>query len=74
MLYERLKQARKRFTQQQAAEKLDLAVRSYQRYEAENGQCDPPLPTLVKMADLYQVSVDWLLGRDAFASKPFGES
>lgn len=66
MFAERLKQARKRLglTQQQAAEALNLATRSYQRYEAINGQCDPPLTTLVAMANLYDVSIDWLLGRD----------
>ena len=66
MLAERLKLARKKigFTQQQAAEALNLSTRSYQRYEAINGQCEPPLATLVEMADLYDVSIDWLLGRD----------
>lgn len=71
MFSKRLKQARKHsmLTQQQAAEALDLATRSYQRYEAENGQCDPPIPTLIKMADLFDVSIDWLLGRDAFLAR-----
>jgi HTH-type transcriptional regulator immR len=66
MFAERLKQARKNagYTQQKAAEALDLATRSYQRYEAVNGQCEPPLSTLVEMADLFNVSTDWLLGRD----------
>jgi uncharacterized HTH-type transcriptional regulator yobD len=66
MFAERLKQARKNaaYTQQKAAETLNLATRSYQRYEASNGQCDPPLLTLVEMADLFDVSIDWLLGRD----------
>ena len=66
MFASRLKNARKKagMTQQQAAEALDLATRSYQRYEAVKGQCDPPLDTVVKMADLFDVSVDWLLGRD----------
>ncbi|MCD7887786.1 MAG: helix-turn-helix domain-containing protein [Clostridiales bacterium] len=66
MFFERLKAARKRagFTQQQAAESLNLSTRSYQRYEAVAGQCDPPIETLVQMADLFDVSIDWLLGRD----------
>lgn len=66
MFAERLKQVRKKagYTQQQAAEALNLATRSYQRYEAINGQCDPPLCTLIEMANLFDVSVDWLLCRD----------
>lgn len=66
MFHERLKEARQNagLTQQQAAEALNLSVRSYQRYEAVNGQCDPPLATLVQMADLFHVSIDWLLCRD----------
>lgn len=70
MFAERLKQARKKagYTQQQAAESLNLATRSYQRYEAVNGQCDPPLATLVEMANLFDVSIDWLLCRDVWLS------
>ena len=71
MFSERLKDARKKagMTQQQAAELLSLSTRSYQRYEAENGVCDPPLATLVTMADLFDVSIDWLLCRDEFLAK-----
>ncbi len=66
MFYKRLKEARQKagLTQQQAAEALNLSVRSYQRYEAANGQCDPPIATLVEIADLFNVSIDWLLCRD----------
>ena len=66
MFCKRLKQARKKstLTQQQAAEDLNLSTRSYQRYEAVNGQCEPPISTLIQMADLFDVSIDWLLGRD----------
>ena len=65
MFSKNLKTARKNanYTQQQAAEALNLSTRSYQRYEAVNGQCDPPLATLVEMADLFDVSIDWLLDR-----------
>lgn len=68
MFAQRLKIARKRkgLTQQQAAEALNLSMRSYQRYEAINGSCEPPFQTLVQLADLFQTSVDWLLGRDEY--------
>lgn len=71
MFSERLKIARKKagYTQQTAAEALNLSTRSYQRYEANNGQCDPPLCTLIAMADLFDVSIDYLLCRDDFLSK-----
>jgi len=66
MFSERLKTARKHhgFTQQQAAEALNLATRSYQRYEASSGFCEPPMDTLIAMANLFDVSLDWLFGRD----------
>ena len=66
MFTEKLKTARRKsgLTQQKAAELLNLSTRSYQRYEAENGYCDPPLNTLVEMANLFDVSIDWLLDRD----------
>lgn len=71
MFCDRLKSARKQagLTQQQAAEVLNLSTRSYQRYEAVNGQCDPPIQTLIEMADLLDVSIDWLLCRDEFLAK-----
>lgn len=71
MLAERLKIARvkQNMTQRQAAEALNLSTRSYQRYEAINGQCEPPLATLVSMANIFDVSIDWLLGRDEFLAK-----
>ena len=63
MFSDRLKLSRQKsgFTQQQAAETLNLSVRSYQRYEAKNGAFEPSLSVLVEMADLFDVSIDWLL-------------
>ena len=66
MFQVRLKNIRTRcgYTQQQAADCLNLSLRSYQRYEAKNGYCDPPIDTLINMADLFDVSIDYLLCRD----------
>jgi len=66
MFQTRLKSIRKKrgYTQQTAADNLNLSLRSYQRYEAQNGYCDPPLNTLINIADLFDVSIDYLLGRD----------
>ncbi len=60
---ERLIELRKmfKFTQRQIAKKLNIAQPSYIRYEIGNSQ--PTLENLCKLADIYDVSVDYLLGR-----------
>ena len=50
-----------RFTQREVAQRLGISQPSYNRYE--NGSAEPTLENLVKIADLYDVSVDFLLGR-----------
>jgi len=50
----------KKMTQRQMAEALGITERSYQRYEAEN---NPNNETLIKLADFFEVSTDYLLGR-----------
>jgi len=54
-----LRKARK-MTQRQMAEILGITERSYQRYEAER---NPNNETLIKLADFFDVSTDYLLGR-----------
>lgn len=51
-------------SQRQVANYLGIAQPSYIRYE--NGQAQPSLENLVKLADLFDVSVDYLLGRKDF--------
>ena len=48
-------------SQAQAAKKFGVVVRAYQRYEY--GEREPRLSTLVRMADFYGVSLDYLAGR-----------
>ncbi len=48
-------------TQRQVADYLGISQPSYIRYE--NGQSEPTLANLVKLAELFDVSVDYLLGR-----------
>lgn len=48
-------------TQKQVAEKLGITQPSYIRYEI--GNSEPTLENLVKLADIFEVSVDYLLGR-----------
>ncbi len=48
-------------TQKQIADLLSIAERNYRRYEA--GEVDPTASNACKLADHYDVSVDYLLGR-----------
>jgi len=63
MLDKRLKECRgkKNVTQREVAEFLGITVPAYQRYEL--GLREPSISTLNKLADYYDVSVDYLLGR-----------
>lgn len=48
-------------TQDRAAKELDIPLRSYARLEADGAKTH--YSTLLKIADYYDVSVDWLMGR-----------
>lgn len=69
---ENLKEARKtkKLTMQQAAELIGVSASSYQKYEY--GINKPDIDTLRKIADVFGVTTDYLLGRepehDALAS------
>ena len=60
---ENLIELRKRnnLTQKAVATELGITQPSYIRYE--NGTAEPTQETLVKIADLFDVSIDFLLGR-----------
>ncbi len=62
-LSERLKQCRKEkgLTQQQVAIYCDITEKAYQNYELMTRE--PKLEILVKIADFYEVSLDYLVGR-----------
>nr|WP_325179342.1 helix-turn-helix transcriptional regulator [uncultured Oscillibacter sp.] len=63
ILAKRLKELReeRRIYQRELAEILDMSFRGYQNYET--GQSEPKLATLLAIADYYQVSIDYLVGR-----------
>ncbi len=63
---ERLVEQRKlnNLTQRQVAEYLNMAQPSYIRYE--NGSSQPSLENLVKLADLFETSIDYLCGREEY--------
>lgn len=60
---ERLKILRneKGLTQEEAADKLDFNYRHFQRLEADGHL--PNYKSLLQIADFFEVSVDWLMGR-----------
>ena len=47
--------------QNDVSKELKIALRAYQNYEY--GTAEPRLSTLVKLADFYGVSLDYLAGR-----------
>lgn len=69
MFSKRLNKVRKEkgFTAQQMADFLETGIRNYRKYES--GDSNPTLKTLVKIADILDVSIDYLLCRDEFLAK-----
>lgn len=59
----RLREQRKLYgySQRDVANTLNITQPSYVRYE--NGTAEPTTENLVKLADMFNVSVDYLLGR-----------
>lgn len=66
MFNKRLNQVRKSkgITAQQIADSLHINIRSYRAYESADRS--PSLEMLVKIADILEVSTDYLLCRDDF--------
>lgn len=54
--------AKKGYTMKQVAELCGMNEQVYRNYE--NGSRNPGVPALCKFADLYGVTVDFLLGRE----------
>lgn len=63
---ERLLEQRKlnKLTQTDVARHLGISQPSYIRYE--QGRAEPSYENLVKLADLFDVSIDYLLGRTEY--------
>lgn len=59
----RLKELRKESnkTQKELADYLNIKQNTYSQYE--NGQRQVPIEVLLRLADYFEVSVDYLLGR-----------
>jgi len=63
MKYENIRKLRidNGYTQKQVAEHLGISQNTYSQYEI--GVINYPVDAVVKLADFYQVSTDYLLGR-----------
>lgn len=66
MFGKRLNHIRKKrgFTAQRMADLLSISIRTYRNYESEHSY--PSLDLLSQIADILNVSIDYLLGRDDF--------
>lgn len=49
-------------TQEQLAQILGITYQAYAHYE--KGRCKPDIDCVVKLADFFNVSIDYLLGRE----------
>lgn len=67
MLSERIRKLReqKNISQKQLADIMHISQSSISEYESGNQQ--PPLEMIVKLADFFDVSIDYLLGRTNIA-------
>ena len=63
MYGERMKMLRKerKVPQKQLAELMGVKIRGYQFYESETSE--PKINALIALADFYDVSIDYLVGR-----------
>ena len=70
IMYERFKNFREDndLSQKAVAELLSVAQTTYSDYEL--GKLNIPIPALIKLADLYNTSIDYLLERTDDPSPP----
>ena len=63
-VYPRVRDLREDFdkTQKQIAELLNMQLTVYQRYE--RGERELPLWAAIKLADYYNITLDYLVGRE----------
>lgn len=66
MFSKRLREMRmyRKYTQQNMADMLSISLNAYQKYE--QAERSPSYDLLVQIGDILDVSIDYLLGRDAF--------
>ena len=66
MFKDRLRASRiaRGYTLQKTAESIGIGLRAYQKYES--GDSEPSFDYLVQLSDLFDVPIDFLLGRDDY--------
>lgn len=57
----RNKRVNSKLTQEEVAKKLDISRTTYAGYE--KGHHEPDIETLIKIANLFETSIDFLVGR-----------
>ena len=69
MLGKRINEVRKErgITAQSMSDMLHINLRSYRNYES--GDREPSVESIIKIADILDISVDYLFGRDEFIKK-----
>ena len=69
MLLQRVRELREDhdLKQRELAEYLDVKQTTYSKYEL--GKIDIPIEALIKLADYYQVTLDYLVGREGPGTK-----
>lgn len=69
MFNDRLRAARifRGYTLQRTADAVGVPLRSYQKYESADSE--PDFEMLIKLANLFDVPTDFLLGRDDYLRK-----
>lgn len=69
MVYTKIKELRQEnnLSQQQVSDVLEIKYQVYQRYE--NGTREIPLHLLIKLADFYGVTLDYIAGRSEDSDK-----
>lgn len=58
----------KGLTQDDISKIIDVSLSTYQKYERD--VISPPYDTLIRIADFYKVTTDYLLGRDTGEPEP----
>ena len=59
-------------SQQKVADQLCCSVKVYARYES--GQRQPSIDVLIKLAEYFNVSVDYIIGRDVVVNSSITDS
>lgn len=62
----RIARMRKGWSQTEVCKKLNIATSNLSGYE--RGQREPDIKRLAALADLYDVTTDWLVGRNEYAT------